>query len=254
MNFITPEFIVNKRFENYQKPKWKYAVICFRDYLGSKIIIEKFNAKPVGRKFIFGLEELEGGEHVYEAQIDGEKIGIITRCNWGGPQAAIIIEELAYLGVEYIIGYGAAGGINEEYRKGDQVVAISGILTDGTSKMYNDASLCVNDELLVIAKEVSKKNNIDLRFSKFATVDALYRESHELINKWRDEGVDAISMETTTFYAVANACKVKSIWIGHISDTLFKKWDDWGVERKEMSQITAQLCKEVIVMSIKNNG
>lgn len=111
--YITPEAVMKHRFQTNPRPVWDVAVICFRDYKGSQILVKTFNASPLGYKVLYGIEEFDGAPVVYEAELLGKRVGIITRCNWGAPQAAILVEELIELGVKYIIGYGAAGSISE---------------------------------------------------------------------------------------------------------------------------------------------
>jgi len=246
MNYVTTENVIKNRFKNREIPKWKFAIICFRDYSGSKVLVDLFKAKPIGENLLYGLKECEECPFVYEGEINGEKIIIVTKCLWGAPQAAILIEELIYFGVEYIIGYGAAGAINRRLKKGDQILAMDGLRTDGVSLIYNKASLTIKNELAEIAVRAAGNINIDLKKVSFATADALYRESDELINLWKSQGADAISMETSSFYAVINEHNKNGVWIGHISDCLFDQWDDWHFDREEISLNTAKICEEII--------
>jgi uridine phosphorylase len=80
---------------------------------------------------LYGLEHSIDIPQVYEATIDRHRVGVVSRCIWGGPQAAILVEELAELGVKYMIGYGAAGGIVPDLPQGTQIV-VSNI--DGISR------------------------------------------------------------------------------------------------------------------------
>ena len=66
-----------------------------------------------------------------------------------------------------------------------------------------------------------------------ANVDALYRETKDLIRKFQSEGAQIVNLETSALYACADICKAKSIWIGFISDSLVsEKWDNWILIQK----------------------
>ncbi|MHA6484130.1 phosphorylase family protein [Paenibacillus sp. strain BS8-2] len=158
--YLSPQIVMANRFVNYPKPDWKIAILCFRDFIGCDAIVKCFNAKPLdGFKVFYGIDAHETKNQVFECEINEVKIGIITRLSWGGPQAAILVEELSYLGVQYVIGYGAAGSINMNFNKGDLVIGTKSLVTDGTSYTYkNDKkSLHCSDELLLITKEETSK-------------------------------------------------------------------------------------------------
>ncbi|GIP31236.1 hypothetical protein [Paenibacillus sp. J2TS4] len=243
--YITPEQVMKNRFNHFPRPRWKTAVLCFRDYRGSQVLVQGFKAAPVGYKVLYGMEEHEGSPFVYEAAVAGEPIGIVTRCQWGGPQAAILVEELAELGVRYIIGYGAAGSIRQSIAQGEQLVANSAMAGDGTSRAYrSDAEklLTGSPELIRLAKEAAGALGFPLREAVAVTADALYRETDEWVEACLQKGADVVNMETGPLYAAAAACGVRSVWLGHVSDCLVReKWHDWHVDLIGMAEATSQI-------------
>lgn len=248
MRYLEPDFIVKKRFVNKNIPHWDIAVICFRDNSGSMELIKTFDAKPVGYKILFGLDEYSECPFVYEKIINDNKVLIITRCIWGGPQAAIIVEELAFYGIKYIIGYGAAGSLDDEFKRGDQIFASFAFPTDGTSKIYKCGHLEPDNIYIDFIKLVEKKLSCKIKEIKIATIDALYRETEDYILSLKKDGAQAINMETSPFYSSSIICGIKSIWIGHISDCLLKKWDDWYMKREEMSNLTSRICLDIVML------
>lgn len=47
---------------------------------------------------------------------------------------------------------------------------------------------------------------------------------------WLGRGARAVNMETAPLYAAAAVCAVRSLWLGHISDSLSldgRTWDSW---------------------------
>jgi purine-nucleoside phosphorylase len=80
---------------------------------------------------------------------------------------------------------------------------------------------------------------------KAATVDAVYQETHPLIESWRKVGAQVINMESAPLYAAAAACGLEALWLGHISDVLGVGWQDWYVDRTKM---TAETIERVVEM------
>jgi len=155
----------------------------------------------------------------------------VSRCLWGGPQTAILVEELAALGVRIVIGYGVAGSLVADLPKGTQIVAASGVVTDGTSRAYTHLDEVAADSALMAELETAAAGlGIEVRLARVATVDALYRETPDDVRGWLARGAHAINMETAPLYAAAAACEMRSVWLGHISDSLSldsEAWESW---------------------------
>jgi uridine phosphorylase len=198
---------------------------------GGDALVRKLNARPVGRKVLYGLEESLERPFVYEATLGGPRLVLVGRCLWGAPQTAILVEELACLGVRIILGFGVAGSLVDALDKGAQIVASSGVVTDGTSRAYTSAAEVAPDFGLVSAlATVATDLGIALRPVKVATVDALYRETPADVRRWLALGAEAINMETAPLYAASGACGVRSLWLGHVSDRLSlatHAWESW---------------------------
>ncbi|MDF2645878.1 MAG: hypothetical protein K0Q73_1683 [Paenibacillus sp.] len=248
--YLSPELVMNNRFISHHKPKWKVAILCFRDFVGCDIIIKTFNAKPIeGYKVFYGIDANETQRQVFEAESNGVNIGIITRLSWGGPQAAILVEELSHLGVKYIIGYGAAGSIDRDINKGDQVIGIKSLVTDGTSRSYvrDKQELFCDEELLNITMNEAIKLNIDIKHVTVANIDALYRETKELIQDYQSRGAQIVNLETSALFAASEICNVSSIWVGFISDSLVSdNWDNWDIDTTGLSEQSSLICRNTI--------
>jgi uridine phosphorylase len=229
--YITPDTLLRLRFGDAPWPQWDVAVLCFRGDTGSDALVRKLNARPVGRKILYGLEESLERPFVYEARLGRSRVVIVGRCLWGAPQTAILVEELACLGVRVILGFGVAGSLVETLDKGAQLVATRGLVTDGTSRAYTSAAEVGPDPGLRSALSMTAADlGIEVTPAKIATVDALYRETPADVRRWLSLGATAINMETTPLYAAATVCGVRSLWLGHVSDTLSlatHAWDSW---------------------------
>ena len=253
MIYISPDRLIRSRLDTRPPPRWRLAVLCFRGRKSSERLVRAFGAKPLGYNLIFGQEEFPESPFVYEATVERATIGIITRCIWGSPQAAILVEELAYLGLKCLIGYGLAGSIDPSLQLGQQVIVSLAIPNDGVSRAYGQKeTIAVDPNLESLAVQAIARLPCELKRVTVATVDALYRETEEAVAAWRERGAQIINMETSPFYSASTACAVKSIWIGHISDRLIGKWVDWHWKRDEPTRLNERICVELARLVISN--
>jgi purine-nucleoside phosphorylase len=229
--YITPEALLEIRFRGRARPQWDIGVLCFRDTGGSEALVRALGARPVPGKTLYGLEGSAAHPGVFELALGRYRIGIVARCLWGAPQAAILVEELACLGARVVLGYGAAGGLVPELPKGTQLMAGAGLATDGTSRAYTSRLEVPADAGLVdLLGVVAARLGVTLPAARVATVDALFRETGEDVQRWLGLGAQAINMETAPLYAAAAACGIRSLWLGHVSDTLSlttAQWESW---------------------------
>jgi uridine phosphorylase len=247
MRYIDPEATIRGRLETAAHPQWDAAVMCFRDLEGSRAIVSRFGATPTDQRLLWGAEPSEDRPTTFECRMGGRRVAVLTRCHWGGSQAAILVEELAQLGVGSIVGIGAAGGLVEEFPKGTQTVASSALVTDGTSTHYTtETEAYPNADLLDLARSVAADAGIPTRDACVATVDAVYRETPALIEGYRARGAQIVNMETTPFYAAAARCGVRALWLGHVSDCLSKDaWEPWD-DLEDMTAVTADWAARVL--------
>lgn len=237
--FITPEKLISARCENGEDiPRWEAAIICFRNLNGSQALVEALSAKPFITKVFWGMESTSASPYVYTADVNGRQIGIITRCIWGGSQAAILVEELSEIGVPLVIGFGAAGSLDLSLPQGTQLVIRSALATDGTSKHYGAGPFKLDRSLQGLVPSAADVTA--------ATVDAVYQETTELLDGWKNVGAQVINMEAAPFYAAAIACGIRAVWLGHVSDLLVGEWKDWYVDRQEMNEGTIENCLTVL--------
>jgi uridine phosphorylase len=228
--YITPQKVIASRFgEGRPMPAWDAAVLCFRDQRGSQALLTAMNAQPVANKVLWAYEPA-AGSHVYEAKLGWATVGIVPRACWGGQQAAILVEELAAIGVKHLIGFGAAGSIDPELVQGTQVIVESAPLTDGTSRHYATETVVCDARL--------RSTLPGVQGVVAGTVDAVYRETDALIKSFQQQHAQIINMESAPFYAAAQRCNLHALWVGHVSDELCGKWKDWFCDRNEMTAQT----------------
>jgi uridine phosphorylase len=231
VRYISPEALLRMRFGEPPWPSWDIAVLCFRGEGGGGALIDKLGARPVGGKTLYALEETAEKPFAFQTALGGHKILIVQRCLWGGPQAAIFVEELACLGVRIIVGFGVAGSLVDSLPKGTQIVGGRAHVIDGTTRAYTSTDTVDPDAgLLSAVRAIAERQGVPLTVARLGGVDALYRETPDDVRRWRGLGIEAINMETPTLYAAAAACGVRGIWLGHVSDTLSlttETWESW---------------------------
>ena len=142
------------------------------------------------------------------------------------------------MGVPCVIGYGAAGSLDSSLPHGTQLVVTSALPTDGTSAHYGVGPFTPDQalrELVPSAVGVTA-----------ATVDAVYRETTEYVDSLRSAGAQVVNMEAAPFYAAAQTCGLKAVWIGLVSDVLDGDWRDWYVDQRGMNSAAIENCLAVI--------
>ena len=249
MRYITPEHCIRIRLGERPAPAWKAALLVFRDFASSKAALDLFApVAPVRYRMLYNMTGPDFEPTVFEADVGGNPVVLVTRCVWGGPQTSIIVEELAALGVRTIVGYGVAGSLDPDLPQGSFVVAASALPTDGTTRSYGEgAPQSPDPELYQAASAAGEKLGCRLRPVIAATVDALYRETPELVADLRAEGAQIVQMECSALYAVAKACGVRSVWLGYVTDCLLEgKWHGWSRPLPNANETAVKICRQVL--------
>lgn len=125
----------------------------------------------------------------------------------GGPSAAIAVEELRKIGVEWIIRIGSAGALKPGFSIGDLVIATGAIRTEGTSCGYIDPEYpaIADYKLLSILDAKAEELGMRYRMGICRSHDTMYGDRNpELYDKWSRTPALASDMETATVLTVAS--------------------------------------------------
>ncbi len=191
---------------------------------------------------------------LYHVEFCGTKVAIVI------PSLVcpdVVAEELAYLGVDWIVACGSAGSLVKEIPKRAQVAAVSALPTDGTSRTYGASELSISDNMNKALSEVSRNLGVEIIRSTAATVDATYREEYSLIESWRRDGATIINSETSPLYAASYANGLECIWLGQVSDCLLpdQPWEDWYGDRKAARELENRIVMEFCrILCERTNG
>lgn len=152
---------------------------------------------------------------------------VIKAVGYGAPTAVMTFEELVAYGITKFVNLGSAGGLQKNMKIGDLIVCDRAIRDEGTSyhylpdEKYADAS----EELTANLCEVIKKKGIPFVKGSSWTIDALYRETIEELQQYREEGVLTVEMEAAALFAVGTYRNVSVSSVFTVSDLLTE--DGW---------------------------
>jgi uridine phosphorylase len=146
-----------------------------------------------------------------------ESVTVMTKCSFGGPNIAALVEELTAFGVKECVLWGYCGAIHNDVSIGDVIVVKKALREDGASYHYLE-----EDEDFVesnwFEKWVFAKDDYGFREGAIWTCDALYRETEGKISRYRDRGILGVEMEVASFYAVCRHKGIKGIAFLVVSD------------------------------------
>ena len=172
-----------------------------------------------------------------------EKNITIAHAPLGAPGTIMFLEDLIACGAKKIIGLGAAGSLSKDFKIGDILIPyLCKIIDEGTSQHYKiNEKIEPNPKLYKELKNIFSKSKIKIGSGDWWTTDGFYRESINDINKYANEGILGVDMETSAMYNLGKFRNVEICNLLLVSDELYKEWN-YGVSSKSF-QIN---CKEVI--------
>jgi uridine phosphorylase len=154
------------------------------------LLAQKLLAEPLMSNHNRGL----WGYHGIAA--DGEPL-TVQATGMGGPSAAIVLHELAELGVRRAVRIGTCGALNQELEPGAVLRVPEALSADGASaalgaegRVKADGEL---DDSLAAALP-------DARPALVATVDLFYDPDLERGRGWIEAGAEAVEMEAATMF------------------------------------------------------
>ncbi|MGL5151966.1 MAG: purine-nucleoside phosphorylase [Clostridium sp.] len=139
------------------------------------------------------------------------------------------VRVMKLLGVEKLIVTNACGAINTNFKAGELMLITDHINLSGDNALigknlnefgprFPDMSNCYNKDLRVIAKEVAKNLNIDLKEGVYTMWSGPTYETPAEIRMIRVLGGDAVGMSTVPEVTVANHSGIKSVGISCLTN------------------------------------
>ena len=144
----------------------------------------------------------------------------IQSTGMGGPSAAIVVHELAGLGVRRAIRVGTCGALADDLGQGDLIVAGEALGEDGTSRALGAGELAEADVELT-ALLVSELDQ-GATASRVVSTDLFYDGAPARparADAWRSRGAAAVEMEAATLFTLGARLGVATACVLAVSDT-----------------------------------
>ena len=183
---------------------------------------DPLRAKYIAETYLDGAVERnhERGLLGYTGEFAGAPVSV-QATGMGCPSAAIVMEELVQLGVKRFLRVGTCGGLQEDLRLGDLIVAVSAVAADGTAANYvgGEAHAPTADWQLVHgAVHAAKELGQPLRVGAIASSDTFYDPDPERHRRWSERGVLGVEMEAAVLFTIGAIRGVKAGCLLTVSD------------------------------------
>ena len=122
----------------------------------------------------------------------------IQSTGMGGPSAAIVLEELATLGLRRAIRVGTCGALEPELALGDLVVVSEAIAADGTSRALGAGERAAADERITARLARDRR----ARSGPVVSTDLFYERDPARNAEWREAGALAVEMEAAALFTL----------------------------------------------------
>lgn len=225
------------------------------DPVRAKIIAENFLSdvhQYTAIRNIFGFTGLYKGERV---SVQATGMGI--------PSISIYLHELIEVfGAKKLIRVGTCGGMNENIRLRDVVIA-QGVSTDSSiaKQVFGGAvnfSMLADFDLLRKSFDAAQALNIPVKVGNIISTDYFYNDyddpngtfgdgKHTLNDKLRRYGILAVEMECAALYLNAAAANVQALAICTVSDDLWRGERCTTKERETAFNDMIQIALETII-------
>lgn len=160
----------------------------------------------------------------YTGTYRGKKISVMGS-GMGIPSMGIYATELYnQFGVEAIIRIGSAGGLTDNVKVRDVVIAMAASTNSNYGAAYGLPGVfapAADYGMLADSVEAAKKLGVNADIGTVYSSDFFYYPQPDINQKLRDLGHLAVEMETAGLYWTAAACHKKALSILTISDHIF---------------------------------
>jgi DeoD family purine-nucleoside phosphorylase len=195
---------------------------------------DPLRAKYIAENFLEGAEarNRERGMLGFTGTYDGRPVSV-QATGMGCPSAAIVVEELARLGVKRMLRVGTCGGLQPDLELGDLVVAISAVPVDQTAVhlVGGEPHVPTADwELVHGAVHAAKELGRRIRVGPIVSSDVFYDPDPGRAQRWSERGLLGVEMEAAVLFTLGALRNVKAGCLLTVSDVIvegeFKRISD----------------------------
>ena len=160
----------------------------------------------------------------YTGTYKGKKISVMGH-GMGVPSVGIYSYELYnFFGVDSIIRIGSAGGIGDNVKVRDVVIAMGASTNSHFADQYQfPGQLCATADYAMLRDAVDAAERLGVRadVGQVFTADQFYNDNPEAGEMYRKFGILAVEMETAGLYWTAQRLGKKALSVLTISDHIF---------------------------------
>lgn len=177
------------------------ALLCFYSEILAALLPE---ADQVGE-----LLAAHGSHPIWRIRCNGHDVAVFHP-GVGAPLAAAFLEEAIVLGARKVVASGGCGVLSE-VQASQVIVPTEAVRDEGTYFHYLRASRTVeaDSEGVAAAQLLLAEWSVPFAAGKIWTIDAIYRETRQKVDRRRAEGCLAVEMEPAAFFAVARFRKIR---------------------------------------------
>ena len=194
------------------------TVLMPGDPLRAKYIAENFLENPVCFNTVRNMLG-------YTGTFQGKEISVMGG-GMGMPSIGIYSYELYHFyGVESIIRIGSAGGMGDDLKVRDILIAMGASTNSNFAAQYKlpgTFAPIADYELLAKAVDVAKQKDIKVVVGNVLSSDTFYSDDMDAAAQWKKMNVLAIEMEAAALYMNAARAGKKALCMLTISDHLYK--------------------------------
>jgi purine-nucleoside phosphorylase len=166
---------------------------------------DPLRAQWIAETLLDGAVQVNGerGLYGYTGEFGGARVSV-QATGMGCPSTAIVVEELAQLGVHRMLRVGTCGAVRPELALGELVVALSAVPQDGTTRTYVPEPHCPTADwdllhgLVHAAKELGERPHV----GPIVSSDVFYDPDRGRVARWAARGVLAVEMEAAVLFTL----------------------------------------------------
>lgn len=181
-------------------------------------------ARYIAETFFEGprLVNEERGMLGYTGTYRGEPVSVQTT-GMGCPSAAIVVEELAMLGVKNLLRVGTCGGYRAEMAHGDLVVATAAVPDDGTVSRLTGGhpyAPAADFDVVRATRDAADASGRRVFTGPVQSIDLFYDPEESPQQLWNFLGVLAVEMEAAVVFTLAAMRGLRAGCLLTVSDVI----------------------------------